>query len=152
MRDALSAAGCGGSVGERSHADPTVSTPSAITRGRTAVTTLRPPVGPRTPGSRPGVAIQRRWRVPRLRAVRLGRAGSRDRQQRFQLFDLHLRPQPVERRAGRLCQLFRGSDFALERSEEHTSELQSLAYLVCRLLLEKKKKLACELPLTCDRV
>src|SRR5687767_15431542 len=27
-----------------------------------------------------------------------------------------------------------------ERSEEHTSELQSLAYLVCRLLLEKKKK------------
>src|SRR2546425_7958675 len=30
--------------------------------------------------------------------------------------------------------------FALSRSEEHTSELQSLAYLVCRLLLEKKKK------------
>src|SRR5205823_14759500 len=29
---------------------------------------------------------------------------------------------------------------ALHRSEEHTSELQSLAYLVCRLLLEKKKK------------
>src|SRR3989441_12118359 len=28
----------------------------------------------------------------------------------------------------------------IERSEEHTSELQSLAYLVCRLLLEKKKK------------
>src|SRR2546425_8716160 len=28
------------------------------------------------------------------------------------------------------------------RSEEHTSELQSLAYLVCRLLLEKKKKLS----------
>src|SRR2546423_14359830 len=27
----------------------------------------------------------------------------------------------------------------VERSEEHTSELQSLAYLVCRLLLEKKK-------------
>src|SRR5687767_15292122 len=29
---------------------------------------------------------------------------------------------------------------ASTRSEEHTSELQSLAYLVCRLLLEKKKK------------
>src|SRR5687767_15595316 len=29
---------------------------------------------------------------------------------------------------------------AKPRSEEHTSELQSLAYLVCRLLLEKKKK------------
>src|SRR2546425_9958072 len=31
-------------------------------------------------------------------------------------------------------------DFLPKRSEEHTSELQSLAYLVCRLLLEKKKK------------
>src|SRR2546425_8135614 len=30
-------------------------------------------------------------------------------------------------------------DLGLTRSEEHTSELQSLAYLVCRLLLEKKK-------------
>src|SRR2546425_8197023 len=30
-----------------------------------------------------------------------------------------------------------------DRSEEHTSELQSLAYLVCRLLLEKKKKYMC---------
>src|SRR3712207_8893730 len=29
----------------------------------------------------------------------------------------------------------------LARSEEHTSELQSRQYLVCRLLLEKKKKL-----------
>src|SRR2546423_6555911 len=29
----------------------------------------------------------------------------------------------------------------LLRSEEHTSELQSLAYLVCRLLLEKKKNI-----------
>src|SRR2546425_6305052 len=31
-------------------------------------------------------------------------------------------------------------DLQRRRSEEHTSELQSLAYLVCRLLLEKKKK------------
>src|SRR2546425_8147020 len=30
-------------------------------------------------------------------------------------------------------------DLVAGRSEEHTSELQSLAYLVCRLLLEKKK-------------
>src|SRR2546425_2971022 len=29
--------------------------------------------------------------------------------------------------------------YLTDRSEEHTSELQSLAYLVCRLLLEKKK-------------
>src|SRR2546425_7441261 len=35
----------------------------------------------------------------------------------------------------------RGGEFVWNaRSEEHTSELQSLAYLVCRLLLEKKKK------------
>src|SRR2546425_1331772 len=34
------------------------------------------------------------------------------------------------------------------RSEEHTSELQSLAYLVCRLLLEKKKNNALELLFT----
>src|SRR5438045_4335174 len=36
----------------------------------------------------------------------------------------------------RLCQRRR----AHHRSEEHTSELQSLRHLVCRLLLEKKKK------------
>src|SRR3712207_6988194 len=34
-----------------------------------------------------------------------------------------------------------GPDAGLERSEEHTSELQSRQYLVCRLLLEKKKNL-----------
>src|SRR2546425_8201716 len=33
-----------------------------------------------------------------------------------------------------------GDSAGTVRSEEHTSELQSLAYLVCRLLLEKKKK------------
>src|SRR5205823_11647577 len=40
------------------------------------------------------------------------------------------------------------------RSEEHTSELQSLAYLVCRLLLEKKKHkqdVSQVLPLPCAR-
>src|SRR5687767_15672810 len=36
--------------------------------------------------------------------------------------------------------LGRGRPMSGTRSEEHTSELQSLAYLVCRLLLEKKKK------------
>src|SRR2546425_3554534 len=39
----------------------------------------------------------------------------------------------------RLGEVHVADDRAL-RSEEHTSELQSLAYLVCRLLLEKKKK------------
>ena len=33
-----------------------------------------------------------------------------------------------------------GTDFTINRSEEHTSELQSRLHLVCRLLLEKKKK------------
>src|SRR3712207_8893167 len=33
------------------------------------------------------------------------------------------------------------ADPAADRSEEHTSELQSRQYLVCRLLLEKKKKI-----------
>src|SRR3989441_6963640 len=36
---------------------------------------------------------------------------------------------------------FKQIDVQLKRSEEHTSELQSLAYLVCRLLLEKKKNI-----------
>src|SRR5215208_1243607 len=35
----------------------------------------------------------------------------------------------------------RGSTLVLTRSEEHTSELQSRGHLVCRRLLEKKKKL-----------
>src|SRR6266480_7378563 len=36
------------------------------------------------------------------------------------------------------------------RSEEHTSELQSHVNLVCRLLLEKKKKtMTCKKPITC---
>src|SRR3989441_7736378 len=36
------------------------------------------------------------------------------------------------------------------RSEEHTSELQSLAYLVCRLLLEKKKKMHIKILISSD--
>src|SRR5437764_6802007 len=50
----------------------------------------------------------------------------------------------VASRPDRACAeslLFRGNDDAhFPRSEEHTSELQSPMYLVCRLLLEKKKK------------
>src|SRR3712207_7798266 len=43
--------------------------------------------------------------------------------------------------ARELTQLLeRGRHLPLRRSEEHTSELQSRQYLVCRLLLEKKKK------------
>src|SRR2546425_13364828 len=47
----------------------------------------------------------------------------------------------VVRRVARAARALRHLDprAGRERSEEHTSELQSLAYLVCRLLLEKKK-------------
>src|SRR2546425_6498068 len=38
-----------------------------------------------------------------------------------------------------------------DRSEEHTSELQSLAYLVCRLLLEKKKIFTRSICAACDQ-
>src|SRR5258705_11086030 len=42
----------------------------------------------------------------------------------------------------RPCAAPPGGVSAGQRSEEHTSELQSLRHLVCRLLLEKNKKLA----------
>src|SRR2546425_6563297 len=45
---------------------------------------------------------------------------------------------PVSAPRQSLSQLIRRRRMGV-RSEEHTSELQSLAYLVCRLLLEKKK-------------
>src|SRR3712207_7851356 len=43
---------------------------------------------------------------------------------------------PSEEHEGQFCPLI----LFRNRSEEHTSELQSRQYLVCRLLLEKKKK------------
>src|SRR5687767_15770969 len=54
----------------------------------------------------------------------------------LRLYDLHTKLLPVL-----LGGLVLGHVLIVRlRSEEHTSELQSLAYLVCRLLLEKKKK------------
>src|SRR2546422_2659431 len=52
---------------------------------------------------------------------------------------VHLAPARVGRTAG---------DLLLRRSEEHTSELQSRLHLVCRLLLEKKKKHTSDLSLS----
>src|SRR3712207_8372504 len=46
---------------------------------------------------------------------------------------------PARRARGRWQARSRRLPFWGERSEEHTSELQSRPYLVCRLLLEKKK-------------
>src|SRR3712207_9491188 len=48
--------------------------------------------------------------------------------------------EPYAERVGRLLLTASGGAFRDRRSEEHTSELQSRQYLVCRLLLEKKKK------------
>src|SRR3989441_7045975 len=56
---------------------------------------------------------------------------------------LELPPGPAEgarRRLSRIVAVAEDPPGLGHRSEEHTSELQSLAYLVCRLLLEKKKK------------
>src|SRR5687767_15558680 len=82
------------------------------------------PICPRSP---------RRAGRPAARASPPGRAGSRTGR----------RPAgPREGRASRTTPFhLRRCERAVarSRSEEHTSELQSLAYLVCRLLLEKKK-------------
>src|SRR2546426_2706807 len=51
---------------------------------------------------------------------------------------LHLAALDLRSSVGRL--VAHEVDLAAERSEEHTSELQSPCNLVCRLLLEKKKK------------
>src|SRR2546425_7267999 len=72
----------------------------------------------------------RTGRVPRhflsKQQARLGRFPKRDAQVPASCGSNN---KAIARRLGESC-----------RSEEHTSELQSLAYLVCRLLLEKKKK------------
>src|SRR5437899_10099796 len=54
---------------------------------------------------------------------------------------------PVAKEPGVLVGTFRtvGSRFMATRSEEHTSELQSLRHLVCRLLLEKKNQEPCQI-------
>src|SRR2546425_5314041 len=65
--------------------------------------------------SQPGAEVGHLGEVPGAGASRADHVRSDDRR----VLDLHRHP---------------------GRSEEHTSELQSLAYLVCRLLLEKKKK------------
>src|SRR3989442_12008102 len=68
-----------------------------------------------------------------ISARRRGLAARRDR-----LPEDDRRARPVRGRAG----LRRSGGPGHARSEEHTSELQSRPHLVCRLLLEKKKRLA----------
>src|SRR5260370_27140995 len=77
----------------------------------------------------------------RSHGTRISDPGSLLRRQRFETIrrrknqDLHSR-----RRRGNPCRPFRPTVSRTLRSEEHTSELQSHLNLVCRLLLEKKKK------------
>src|SRR5437016_10890920 len=56
------------------------------------------------------------------------------------LFRSRTRSMPLSERRARRARPFLAARRPPWRSEEHTSELQSLTNLVCRLLLEKKKK------------
>src|SRR5205814_7162058 len=70
---------------------------------------------------------------------RLERTEAMRREQRFQLGRLD-ETAPIMRAARKRCSRRIASVRpSWKRSEEHTSELQSLRHLVCRLLLEKKK-------------
>src|SRR5437762_9566863 len=71
--------------------------------------------------------------IPRVRCGELRRLRSRQGQEAF-------RERGATRYQRRSARLSSVCHQALRRSEEHTSELQSPMYLVCRLLLEKKKK------------
>src|SRR5439155_22862555 len=81
------------------------------------------------------VSLRRAWALGVLSLVGLATAGIR-----LRLLDI-----PLDRDEGEYAYfgqlLLRGiPPYAHARSEEHTSELQSRGHLVCRLLLEKKKK------------
>src|SRR2546425_2060575 len=89
-----------------------------------------PPVDANDVAARRGEVLEER-RSTRAEVNQRNVRGARERQ-RLAAVRLHVRAIVVRRQA---------SDPAVERSEEHTSELQSLAYLVCRLLLEKKKNI-----------
>src|SRR5258707_7208298 len=71
-----------------------------------------------------------------FRSLIMPRRHQRRRHHAMEIFDLAAAA--LARRATRTMKL----DAQAQRSEEHTSELQSRQYLVCRLLLEKKKKVA----------
>src|SRR5258708_8570854 len=64
--------------------------------------------------------------------------------QRVDLYQLFLRGTRTQHHGGRSVPLARHPSGIADRSEEHTSELQSPDHLVCRLLLEKKKNVLSE--------
>src|SRR5437879_9894138 len=94
-----------------------------------------------TPMSAKSVPRKRicRARFPRDASTNCGREAKK-KSAVFGFRILTIMPCPKTRRSltrGASCERSRDSS----RSEEHTSELQSPMYLVCRLLLEKKKKI-----------
>src|SRR2546425_3115440 len=85
-------------------------------------------------GQSPENGVQKR-RVHGRRLEGLGGSRLARRQRLTRIISRGLPPRAIPIIEERFAEEQRGR----ERSEEHTSELQSLAYLVCRLLLEKKK-------------
>src|SRR2546425_3236082 len=84
---------------------------------------------------------QREWahRPWRERVATLRKAASVIRERKFELAAI-MALEVGKSRLESMGDAEESADLIDYRSEEHTSELQSLAYLVCRLLLEKKKK------------
>src|SRR2546430_3772875 len=73
-----------------------------------------------------------------VRALKISRGGSVSRS-RAREFRCPVVQETVEIRLRRSGGFGRPNGYFVQRSEEHTSELQSQSNLVCRLLLEKKK-------------
>src|SRR2546425_63049 len=78
------------------------------------------------------------FRSPRKGIPAMSHPVKRPRPRRVAVFRLRVKPEGAK--ALEVSQNPGNTQGEAKRSEEHTSELQSLAYLVCRLLLEKKKK------------
>src|SRR3989441_6799413 len=106
----------------------------AVQSGQRSPATPAAPCGPNIPGDL-GINAAKNSRCFELRMYTVDTSKSR-------INDLHKRFRDGE------VDIFKKNGMEVlgawqsldDRSEEHTSELQSLAYLVCRLLLEKKKK------------
>src|SRR5205823_9996192 len=104
------------------------------------------PEGPKPPARRRRAAPKREApQAPLIRPVVTARAKYvRSSARKARLVLDHIRGKEIGEARALLRHSPRGVareiERLLDRSEEHTSELQSLAYLVCRLLLEKKNK------------
>src|SRR2546425_7488930 len=134
-------------VGQASIQTARASGPSTMERSRG----LPPPLGIQAPRPRPGS----REVEPDKAVEHRGDAVVHDRPEahggkNLEIRHRHLTGQQEGHGASEQAEEEQGAAECLEdtgesRSEEHTSELQSLAYLVCRLLLEKKKSIINEL-------